>query len=762
MKQGAALLLLVTAAAAAAVPEPEYVQAVEFPYYLYPRQLWERELVWMKTIGVQTVEFSIPWNWHQTQPGEFDFTGRTSPRRDLAALLRIVRKLELRVWVRPLPPVAGWWNDGWPAGAVDAAAQRVWLKELEKLLGPQIEKHGGPVAYIEGRDLAIETLTPPTPLTMISARDPAALTRSRETISSGRGTLLWTDVEGALYPAGWEAAGSPPLRLGAVELSGEESGTGAVRRDAALLRNWSAVLPILHPINLPRPLAGKLPQGVAASELISPKISAVSVINRGKTLFHDDLRIRDPLTRHVTVLPGVSVPPGESLWMPYNAALGPGGLCRDCSNFSSEERVVYATCELVAVEFENGILAMEFAAPVAGEIVLQLVREPVGPYLAAGKPTKFDWDEKTLRARLPIPAGAGSGNRVRIGLAIEEPETSAFFSEARRLIIGEKNIVSTIFSSPEVAARSRLRIPEGFGALAAEKSPNEIDYVVNVPRDALHGDFAPLALEADGVPLGRARLQLFRPASIRINHPVELHFGPRSRLMADPAILPVESRGGSNVEIVIRNNSPEIRNYHLEPVSEDLDFSPPQVDTTIAGQEERTVSFRIFAKEGATGLRDWRLRVSGGADTELPFRAILLPRTGSVAWSADLDGDGTPEWVLESQKARAVFSLEDGGRWMEFVWKDTGTNFLPLEGALAQPGPVQVHAEDETLEFAGNGWKRTVRLRDAALELDQSAPLSSELPAGQTIGNLEFRGSRSSPSAVRFEIRQSAREIKER
>src|SRR5215472_15708872 len=82
----------------------EYVQAVEFPHYLYPRAQWERELVWLKTVGVTTVEFSIPWNWHQLQPGEYDFAGRTSPRRDLAGFIRILRKLELHGWVRPLPP----------------------------------------------------------------------------------------------------------------------------------------------------------------------------------------------------------------------------------------------------------------------------------------------------------------------------------------------------------------------------------------------------------------------------------------------------------------------------------------------------------------------------------------------------------------------------------------------------------------------------------------------------------------------------------
>src|SRR5205814_8567557 len=59
LKWLAGLLLLATAAAAAPAPR-EHVQAVEVPYYLYPRALWEREQVWLKTIGIRTVEFSIP------------------------------------------------------------------------------------------------------------------------------------------------------------------------------------------------------------------------------------------------------------------------------------------------------------------------------------------------------------------------------------------------------------------------------------------------------------------------------------------------------------------------------------------------------------------------------------------------------------------------------------------------------------------------------------------------------------------------------
>jgi hypothetical protein len=459
------------------------------------------------------------------------------------------------------------------------------------------------------------------------------------------------------------------------------------------------------------------------------------------------------------------VPPGEALWMPLNVTLGENGLCRECSFFSAAERVLYSTAELLTVEFENGILAMEFAAPgsdgAQAQIVLQLQREPVGPYIAAGKPTKFDWDEKTMRATLTIPAGKSPGSRVRVGLAIEAPETSAFISDAKRLVIGQQNPISTEYSSADVAARSRLRMPEGFTATPALKSPNEIEYSVEVPSDALHGEWASLVLEADGVPLGRARLQMFRPASIRLAQALRLHFGPQTALQIDPAIVTADARSGGNLEVVIRNNSSQIQNYQVSASGDGLDFSPPRSEIAIAGVAERSVSLRVFPAGAAAGLHDWLLHITGGTTLDLPFRVVLIPREGAATWSADLDGDGSNEWVIESQKVRAVFSSGDGGRWMEFVWKDTNTNFLPPEGALARAGAVDVQAEDGSLRFRGNNWTRTVSLSGDTLTIEQNPALPADLlpPPGAAggPGNVSVSMERRSPSRVVYRIQQTNR-----
>jgi hypothetical protein len=91
---------------------------------------------------------------------------------------------------------------------------------------------------------------------------------------------------------------------------------------------------------------------------------------------------------------------------------------------------------------------------------------------------------------------------------------------------------------------------------------------------------------------------------------------------------------------------------------------------------------------------------------------------------------------------------------MEFTWKDGNINFLPEQGVFAGAGPVEVRANGDALEFAGNGWTRTVRLVDAALTVEQNVALPADglRPAKQ--GNIALAISRPTISRATYSLSQ--------
>jgi hypothetical protein len=133
-----------------------------------------------------------------------------------------------------------------------------------------------------------------------------------------------------------------------------------------------------------------------------------------------------------------------------------------------------------------------------------------------------------------------------------------------------------------------------------------------------------------------------------------------------------------------------------------------------------------------------------------------------VAYTADLDGDGRPECVLENHKARAVFSSEDGGRWLEFVWKDSNTNVLPETGALAGTGAVMAQiagdGTDAALEFSTKDWRRTVRLdgTNARLTVEQTTPLAAGNLKPEKKNEVLFRVTRESPQRTVYSMEREA------
>ena len=106
----------------------------------------------------------------------------------------------------------------------------------------------------------------------------------------------------------------------------------------------------------------------------------------------------------------------------------------------------------------------------------------------------FDWDEHTQRARLKIPAGKGPASHVRIGIAIEPPDATAFFDSARVLMIGETNRLTAQFSSDAIAQRSRLRLAPAFRPEQKPgKEPLGLIYQIKVPVDRSSTEIMPIS-----------------------------------------------------------------------------------------------------------------------------------------------------------------------------------------------------------------------------------------------------------------------------
>ena len=624
-------MLLMAASAAAYTGAAKIAQCVEFPSAGMPPQLWERELVWMKNIGVNCVAF---------------------PELPDAALLTAVRKLQLPAWIINPPP--------------------------EPLANSLLEAHGGPVHWVG-------TTAVPQPIYRLSALSPISLAQARGIAETQMGTVLWTDVETTTKPL---------LHRGAIAFNGEEQPTlTALRRQLQILRQWQ---PLLGQLTLEQavPLAaGKLPDAVSVRQLTAAEplsASVVSIVNKGALPFRGELRVVYSPLKQTIKLPEVMVPAGDALWLPVNVPLAKAQSCGKCAGFGNTESIVYATAELTQLEYENGILAMEFSAPAAAEIVLHLASEPAGPYLAAGKPRAFDWDAAENRVRLPIPAGTGPTHRVRVGLALTAPDISAFFEDRKILTIGQQNSIMTTYSSEEVAKRSRLLAPPWLKVEAITKSPNEIQYNITVPPTALHGSHVDLALETDGTQMSHTRLQVLRPVSLRVREAINRHMGTGLDLPFDPPLIPIDRTAGRDLTITVRNNAPAIRTFTIEATSSSLEFAQPKTEIVVAASSERDITLRVFADHAAAGLQSATLTVTGAASSITPIRFLVIPRGETVSYS---EANNT---VLESQRARAVFT---GDRLLEFTWKDSERNMIPESGIPLGPAKVTaLNAADLIIE----------------------------------------------------------------
>ena len=90
----------------------------EVHYWRLNPRYWKTILDEVRAMGLKVVSTYVPWDYHETKRGYFDFTGKTDGTRDLKSFLELTHREGFWLIIRPGPYIYSEWpNDGIPSYA---------------------------------------------------------------------------------------------------------------------------------------------------------------------------------------------------------------------------------------------------------------------------------------------------------------------------------------------------------------------------------------------------------------------------------------------------------------------------------------------------------------------------------------------------------------------------------------------------------------------------------------------------------------------
>lgn len=88
--------------------KPFYLASGDMHYFRFFKEGWGRRLKLMKDFGLTCVQTYVPWNLHEPEKGEYNFSGNL----DIASFIKLCGEYGLKVLLRPAPYICSEWDMG--------------------------------------------------------------------------------------------------------------------------------------------------------------------------------------------------------------------------------------------------------------------------------------------------------------------------------------------------------------------------------------------------------------------------------------------------------------------------------------------------------------------------------------------------------------------------------------------------------------------------------------------------------------------------